>query len=102
FEQRLLLRAERLVRLGWRHDVVWVGRVDTTPQFALFQLARHDRRLMFGGAFEHAVLSIEAQSSFALVRIGPVASEAISRKNGADIPIEVDDRRGAFGGPAQQ
>ena len=88
--ERVLLRVgERLVRLRRRHPVGF-GSVNAVDQLALVGLAGDDRFLLDG----HGPV-IEPQTGLALLRIGPVAEEALVRKDRPDVAVEVDGIGGA-------
>ena len=83
---RLVVRRELEVRLRRRHDVVLVVAGDARPDFALLDVARHDRDA--GLVFLEGVRGqVQAQLRLAGLLIRAVAGEAVLREDGADVAV---------------
>ena len=98
FPQRLdLLGLQRLVRIRGRHLVIEVRGGDAQPEFALREFARHHGRLVLRRLLEKSFLGVEAQTGLAMIRIRPVAGEAVVREDGPHVAIELNLVRRARG-----
>lgn len=91
-EQVLLLRAQFLAGLGWRHDFVGIGGMDPFDEGAFLWVAGNDGEVAGFGGLESVVFQIKAQFGFAFILVWPVAGEAVIGKDGADFAIEINRR----------
>ena len=96
FQQGLLRIRQRQMRLGRRHHVVFVVRVDPPDHLALAGIARFDDRPSVVDFLERAFPSVEAELGLPLRGVRSVAAEAPVRQQRADLEAEVDaiDRGG--------
>ena len=81
--------------LGRRHDFVGILRQDALDQGAAFGLPGDQGVLPRFELQEGVFLTVQAQTGFALAFIRAMASEAMLRKDGADLSVVVDMRRHA-------
>ncbi|MFT5131451.1 MAG: hypothetical protein ACI8W8_005087 [Rhodothermales bacterium] len=80
---------ERLVGVGWWHDLVRIRVENALHEGAGIGISRnHGRDAFMGGLGGRFV--VEAEPGFALVGIGPVAEKTVARENRAHVAIEVD------------
>ena len=70
-----------------RHTQFFIGRADAAEQFTLFRLSGNENDDL-ATITECAFFCVEAQVSFTLVLVGPVASKAVVRQNGPNVPVE--------------
>ena len=94
-ERLLVGRREHVVALGWRHDRVGIGLVDSGDQFALIGVAGDDGPAAAVEFGRGRVAVVEPQAPPAVMLVGPVAGEAVVRQDWADVAGEV----GGFFGP---
>ena len=88
---------ERLVRLGRRHDLFLVVRLDTLDQRALVGLARDDRRRAVLALRRRVLEAVQPQLGLARPRIQPVAGVAIVGEDRLDVLVERQGGRRARG-----
>jgi len=99
FDLRHLRGLQRLVRLGRRHDLVFVLGDDALEERALVGLALDDGRGFFLAVLvlargEEAGLGVETQAGFARAGVGAVAMEAGVGEHRADVAVELHGVRG--------
>src|SRR5207244_3610144 len=84
--QKLLLRSgEGLLRFGWRHEFIRVGRKNVLNEFALVRPAWND-----GFLLESDLAHIQPELGFPLVFVRPMAGITVLGENRADVTIELD------------
>src|SRR6185503_16305341 len=91
-EQLNLLRAESLMRLGWRHLFVRIIARGPSNHFTLAAFSDSDHRLAISNA-KRAFFGVQAKLRFPRFLIRPMALITVIRENGLNIPIKND--RGA-------
>ncbi len=99
FDLRHLRGLQCLVRLGRRHDLVFVLGDDALEERALVGLALDDGRGFFLAVLvlargEEAGLGVETQAGFARAGVGAVAMEAGVGEHRADVAVELHGVRG--------
>ena len=77
-----LLRGERLVDRGRRHDLLGVDRIDAGDQLAFLRVARRD-----GSRFDGSLAAVEPQIGLARGTIGAVAREAVLGQDRPDVAV---------------
>jgi hypothetical protein len=97
-EQIDLLRSQLLARFRRGHDIIGIFAGDAFDHLALGRFARHDCEIAGLGRLERVFLLIETQLGFALLVVRTVALETILRKDGPDLPVEINSRNRLVGG----
>ena len=90
FEQTHLIGRQLLSRVRRRHHLVRVAAAEATNDFTLFGFARHDGHLATLAGTEGSFLKIQPKPTLATSRRGTVALVAVLRKDGLDVPGEID------------
>ena len=85
FENFFLLSGEFLVRIGRRHQLVFIGAEDPFDQIAFIRLARHEGVLLQSG-----LTHIEPQFRLAMAWVVAVAVETVVREDRPHITVELD------------
>ena len=86
----LLFGGDHAMALGRRHQVVGVRRDDPAPERGFRRIAGGEHRPFLLGTAVEAFLGVESETRLALAGVGSVAVEAVLRKDGADLAVEVD------------
>ena len=93
FDEGDLGFGEDLVELRRRHVVIRIGRKQPLHHFALFRMARRDGWVAGLAALTRGLERIQAQLTFHLVLVGPVAGVTGVGEDWPDVAVELD----AFG-----
>ena len=97
FENFFLLSGEFLVRIGRRHQFVFIGAEDPLDQIAFIRLARHEGVLLHSG-----LTHIEPQFRLAMASVVAMAVETVVREDRPHITVELDLLRQRRLGNAQR
>lgn len=91
-DQLLLVVAEGLVRVRWRHDFIWVSGEDAFHRFRLLRLAGDDGvELGVGVQWRDGVGEVmQLQLGLDIMEVGAVAVKAGVRKDRPDVLVELD------------
>ena len=84
----LLLGRKPPVRLRRRHQFPGIRRVDPRDEFAGARVLRNDRT-----GLDRRVANVEPQLGLTLVRVLPMAIEAVFREDGPDVAVELEGGR---------
>jgi hypothetical protein len=85
FQKLFLCFRKFLVRITRGHDQLRIGRKDALDEFALGSVS-----WLEGSGTDGLIAKVESQISLPVLRIGPVAIEAVFRQQWSDISIEFD------------